>query len=91
MTGVQTCALPILSQLVRKMSLAPARLYHLDAGYVAEGGPADLVVFDPDKEWVVERFASKAVNSPFLGETMPGVISYTICGGKIVYEDDLLA
>lgn len=80
-----------MSQLVRKMSLAPARLYHLDAGYVAEGGPADLVVFDPDKEWVVERFASKAVNSPFLGETMPGVISYTICGGKIVYEDDLLA
>ena len=79
-----------MSQLVRKMSLAPARLYHLDAGYVAEGGPADLVVFDPDKEWVVERFASKAVNSPFLGETMPGVISYTICGGKIVYEDDLL-
>ena len=55
-----------MSQLVRKMSLAPARLYHLDAGYVAEGGPADLVVFDPDKEWVVERFASKAVNSPFL-------------------------
>lgn len=80
-----------MSQLVRKMSLAPARLYHLDAGYVAEGGPADLVVFDPDKEWVVERFASKAVNSPFLGETMPGVISYTICGGKIVYEDDPLA
>ena len=77
-----------MSQLLRKMSLAPASLYHLDAGYVAEGGPADLVVFDPDKEWVVERFASKAVNSPFLGETMPGVVSYTICGGKIVYEGD---
>ena len=75
-----------MSELVRKMSLAPARLYRLDAGYVEEGGPADLVVFDPDKEWVVEHFASKAVNSPFIGETMPGVVSYTICQGEIVYR-----
>lgn len=75
-----------MSELVRKMSLAPARLYHLDAGYVAEGGPADLAAFHPDKEWVVGQFASKAVNSPFIGETMPGVISYTICRGEIVYR-----
>lgn len=76
-----------MSELIRKMSYAPAKLYHLDAGYLAEGGPADLVVFDPLAEWVVKDFASKAVNSPFLGETMPGVISYTICGGKIVYRN----
>lgn len=74
-----------MADLIRKMSLAPAKLYHLDAGYLAEGGPADLVVFDPKKEWVVKAFASKAANSPFVGETMPGVIKYTICGGKIVY------
>lgn len=75
-----------LSELIRKMSEAPAKLYGLNAGYLAEGGPADLVVFDPHKEWIVEDFASKAVNSPFIGETMPGVISYTVCGGKIVYR-----
>ena len=75
-----------MSELICKMSCAPAKLYHLDAGYLAEGGPADLVVFDPDKEWVVDRFVSKAENSPFVGETMPGVIGYTICGGKIVYQ-----
>ena len=75
-----------MSDLIRKMSYAPAKLYHLDVGYLAEGGPADLVIFDPHKEWVVNTFASKAVNSPFVGETMPGVISYTICGGKIVYH-----
>lgn len=73
-----------MMELVRKMSLAPARLYHLDAGYLAEGGPADLVVFDPKKEWTVESFVSKAANSPFIGEKLPGVVSYTICGGKIV-------
>lgn len=75
-----------LMELIGKMSLAPAKLYHLDAGYLTEGGPADLVVFDPKKEWVVEGFASKAANSPFVGERMPGVVSYTICGGKIVYR-----
>ena len=68
------------------MSFAPAKLYHLDAGYLAEGGPADLTVLDPEKEWIVENFASKAANSPFVGERMPGVISYTICGGEIVYR-----
>ena len=75
-----------MMELVEKMSLAPARLYQLEAGYLKEGGPADLVIFDPKKEWVVKEFASKAANSPFVGETMPGVIGYTICGGKIVYR-----
>lgn len=73
-----------MAQLIEKMSCAPAKLYHLDAGYLAEGGPADLVVFDPKKEWTVESFVSKAANSPFIGEKMPGVVSYTICGGRIV-------
>lgn len=71
--------------LIEKMSLAPAKLYHLDAGYLQEGGPADLVVFDPKREWVVKEFASKAANSPFVGESLPGVVSFTICGGKIVW------
>lgn len=75
-----------MMELIEKMSLAPAKLYHFDAGYLKEGGPADLVVFDPKKEWVVKDFASKAANSPFVGEAMPGVISYTICGGKVVYR-----
>ncbi|MCM1268450.1 MAG: dihydroorotase [Bacteroidales bacterium] len=71
-------------ELIEKMSLAPARLYHLDAGYLKEGGPADLTVFDPGKEWTVERFVSKAANSPFIGERLPGVVGLTVCGGKIV-------
>lgn len=75
-----------MMELVEKMSLAPAKLYHLDAGYLEEGGPADLVVFDPKREWVVQGFASKAANSPFVGETMPGTVSYTICGGRVVYS-----
>lgn len=78
-----------LMELLRKMSTAPADFYHLDAGYIAEGGPADLVIFNQDAEWQVARnqFASKACNSPFIGEWMPGVVEYTVCGGNVVYEN----
>lgn len=75
-----------MMELIGKMSLAPAKLYRLDAGYLKEGGPADLTVFDLRKEWTVEEFASKAANSPFVGERLPGVVSYTICGGEVVYR-----
>lgn len=75
-----------MMELIGKMSLAPAKLYRLDAGYLKEGGPADLTVFDLRKEWTVGGFASKAANSPFLGERLPGVVSYTICGGEVVYR-----
>lgn len=75
-----------MMELLGKMSYAPASLYHLDTGYLAAGGPADLVIFDPDKAWTVDKFASKAANSPFVGERMPGVIAYTICEGKVVYR-----
>ena len=70
------------------MSLAPAKLYHLDAGYIAQGGPADLVIFDKEAKWRAgeETFVSRSHNSPFIGETMPGVVTYTICGGRVVYR-----
>lgn len=75
-----------MKQLVERMSLAPAKLYHIDAGYLAENGPADLVIFDEKAQWIAGDYASKASNSPFTGEAMPGVIAYTICDGKIIYQ-----
>lgn len=76
-------------QLMEKMSLNPARLYHLECGRLEEGRPADLVIFDPEKTWTVkaEEFASKAANSPFIGTELMGKVAYTICGGKVVYEE----
>lgn len=75
-----------LSELLACMTVNPARLYHLDAGYLAEGGPADLVLFDAEEAWTPEHFCSKSQNSPFLNQTMKGKVRYTVCGGKIVYE-----
>jgi dihydroorotase len=47
------------------------------------------VIFDPEASQTVQKpFASRSSNSPFLGEVLPGVIRYTICGGEIVFEDN---
>ena len=75
-----------LLQLMEKMSRNPARLYGLPYAGIAAGAAADLVLFDENEEWTVQRFHSKASNSPFLGQKLTGRVRYTICGGKIVYE-----
>lgn len=72
--------------LIKRMSLAPALLYGMDAGYLKEGGPADLVVFNPNQKWKVDKLVSKSSNTPFIGEELPGVVHYTICKGKMIYE-----
>lgn len=76
-----------LMALLEKMTSNPAQVLRLDAGYLAENGPADLVIFDAEAvREVADDFASKASNSPFIGEQLQGVIAYTICDGEIVYQ-----
>ena len=76
-----------LMALLEKMTSNPAQVLRLDAGYLAENGPADLVIFDAGAmREVADDFASKASNSPFIGEQLQGVIAYTICDGEIVYQ-----
>lgn len=76
-------------QLMEKMSLNPAKLYRFDKGSVAEGADADLVIFDENERWTVteDAIASKSHNTPFIGAELCGRVKYTICGGRIVYED----
>lgn len=74
-------------ELISRMSYEPAKMYGLEAGYIEEKGPADLILIDPNELWKVEGFASKSQNSPFLGKMMLGKVKTTICKGKIVYSD----
>lgn len=76
-----------LRELLLKMTGNPAKFYGLDAGYLAEGGPADMVLFDEKENKTITGFHSKSCNSPFLGQTLQGVVKCTICRGKIVYEE----
>ncbi|MBQ7942870.1 MAG: dihydroorotase [Lachnospiraceae bacterium] len=75
-----------MKALIAAMSTNPAAMYALDAGCIAEGKAADLVIFAPNESWTVESFVSKSSNSPFTGETLKGVVHYTIVDGKIVYQ-----
>ena len=76
-----------MRQFLACLTCNPADFYHLPAGRVAEGEPADLMIFDPHSSWTVEKpFASRSSNSPFLGQVLPGVIRYTIASGEIAFE-----
>lgn len=78
-----------LTQFLEKMTINPARLYNLDAGYLVQNGPADVVIFDLDADRKISaNFASKANNSPFIGDQLKGQVKYTICKGEIVYQAD---
>ena len=75
-----------LKSVLEKLTINPAKLYHLDAGYLAEDGPADMVIFDPKATYVAGDYASKSTNSPFTGMEFKGLVRYTICNGKVVYK-----
>ena len=77
-----------LPRLFRAMTFNPAQRLGLDAGRLAEGAPADLVLFDPDAPFVLDRatLASKSRNTPFDGERMQGKVIATFVGGAAVYR-----
>lgn len=75
-----------MMQVLEKMAYNPAQMYHLDAGYLAEGGPADMIIVDKDAIQVFEEYASKASNTPFTGWELDGVVCTTICDGKVVFQ-----
>lgn len=76
-----------MMQLLEKMTINPAKLYHLEQGSIEVDKPADLVIFNADEQYTVDKFYSKSSNSPFVGENLYGKIKYTICDGKVVFEN----
>ena len=80
-----------LPTLAHRMAAGPASVLgerFAELATLAEGTPADLVLFDPDEEWVVDAasFASKGKNTPLDGQTLKGRVKMTIAGGEIAYD-----
>ncbi|MBN2907506.1 MAG: dihydroorotase [Rhodobacteraceae bacterium] len=77
-----------LPQLWRALSLNPARRLGLDGGRLAPGAPADLVLFDADAPFVLDRFTlrSKSKNTPFDGARMQGRVLGTWVAGARVFD-----
>ncbi len=77
-----------LSKMVELLSSNPAKILRIDKGSLEEGAFADITLFDPEAEWVVEgvKLKSKSRNTPFDGWKLKGKVKYTIVAGKIVYQ-----
>ena len=78
-----------LPQLFRAMSLNPSKRLGLDTGRLAVGAPADLVLFNPDAPFILDRFKlhSKSKNTPFDGQRMQGRVLGTWVNGKRVFGE----
>ena len=100
--GLETAVPLTVTELVEKgvltplgmaaaMSTNPARICGIEGGTLAEGSRADITIIDPSREWRIdkERFASRGHNTPFHGRTVRGSVRMTVCGGKIVYREDV--
>ncbi len=76
-------------QMAEKMSYNPAKVLGLEKGTVAEGSHADLTIFDPECEWVIDpkEFLSKGKNTPFGGKKVTGKVKATIVDGEIAYQE----
>ena len=98
--GFET-ALPVVLDLVRKdeltplelvsrLSTQPARILKVPAGTLAVGAPADVVVIEPDHEWVYDpaKGHSKSRNSPWDGARMTGRVLATVVAGNLVFHAD---
>ncbi len=77
-----------LPTLFRALSLNPAKRLGLACGRMAEGAPADLVLFDADKPLILDRFKlrSKSKNTPFDGARLQGKVLATFVAGTNVYR-----
>ena len=76
-------------QMAEKMSYNPAKIIGLDKGNIAPGKAADLVIFDPEETYKIDKntFASKGRNTPFDGREVTGRVKCTICDGTVVYNE----
>jgi len=78
-----------LQRIVTLMCVNPRRILSIPGGSLKSGDIADICIFDPNEEWVVDpaKLHSKSKNTCFKGMTLKGRVKYTILDGKIVYTD----
>ena len=88
---VHTGKIP-METLIERMTCAPARVFKLNAGTLAEGAPADVTVIDPELIWTVDpkAFYTRGRHSPFAGRELKGRAVLTVVDGQIVMKDGVI-
>ena len=76
-----------LLEVLRRLTMKPARILGLEVGRLSPGSPADLVLFDLDSPWRIdtERFRSKSKNAPFDGRPVQGRVEQTVVDGRTIF------
>lgn len=89
LTGLYHLGKTTLRNIVRLMCVNPRKILGIPGGSFSEGEPADIAIFDPAEEWVVDpdKLHSKSHNTCFKGMKLKGRVKMTIVDGNIVYED----
>ena len=77
-----------LAQALAKVTSEPARIAGLPAGTLSVGAAADVVLFDPEARWKVERkaLASQGKHTPFLGFELAGQVRATLVRGRVAFQ-----
>jgi len=77
-----------LPRIIEMLTIGPARAFAIPGGTLAAGAPADVTLFDPDREWIVDpqRFRSRSRNTPFTGWRLRGAVAATFVGGREVFR-----
>ena len=80
-----------MGAMIDRLTTGPARVLgesYSDLASLQPGTTADLVLFDPEKEWTVDtsEFESKGRNTPLEGTTLKGRVVATFASGRMVYQ-----
>ncbi|MDX3929035.1 MAG: dihydroorotase [Shinella sp.] len=77
-----------LMRLIDALSTRPAKIFGLDAGTLAPGAPADIVLIDPDEPWIAAKdmLVSRSKNTPFEDARFTGRAVHTYVAGKLVHS-----
>lgn len=88
---VHTGRIP-METLIERMTCAPAHVFKLNAGTLAEGAPADVTVIDTELIWTVDpkNFYTRGRHSPFAGRELKGRAVLTVVDGQIVMKDGVI-
>jgi dihydroorotase len=82
-----------LMTLVTRLTTGPAKVIGHPLGSLTVGLPADVVLFDPTREWVVDptAFASRGRNTPLAGRALRGKVMATLAQGVLAYRDEAVS
>ena len=77
-----------IKTLIARLTTGPAKILNKPLGTLKTGSTADVTVFDPNRQWLVDtsKFVSKGKNTPLAGRTLKGKVMATIYGGRVVYR-----